>query len=335
MNSAFISLVVFVALCILGFLAFRKNKGWFWTIQKRRKKGDKIWIEDILKLLYHSTKNNQSVSLSNLSAALKLKESRAIELLNQMEVDGLVKATAASVEIKEKGVTYALKIIRVHRLWEKYLSERTGFDKLEWHEMAEVMEHKLSESEIEELAVSLGNPRFDPHGDPIPTDSGEIRLKESSPLSSLTVGEMGKIVHIEDEPKVIYRQIIDADIHVGSVFQLLEKTDSEIVFKSEGETHSFNSLVASNIAVSTLSEADKEDSSITRLSRLNPGEEASIIRISGECRGDLRRRLLDLGFVKGSKISISNTSPLGNPVSYQVRGTSIALRKKNCLTDSD
>ena len=64
-----------------------------------------------------------------------------------------------------------------------------------------------------------------------------------------------------------------------------------------------------------------------RLSSLTEGETATIVGISKESRGENRRRLLDLGFVRGSQISIDLMSPLNNPTAYLVKGTSIALRK--------
>lgn len=66
----------------------------------------------------------------------------------------------------------------------------------------------------------------------------------------------------------------------------------------------------------------------TRLSELTYGEEAEITGIDDGCKGEIRRRLLDLGFVRGTKISIQNISPLSNPVAYSLRNTLIALRNE-------
>lgn len=65
-----------------------------------------------------------------------------------------------------------------------------------------------------------------------------------------------------------------------------------------------------------------------KLSELKYGETASITRLSDQCRGEARRRLLDLGFVRGTIITVQNISPLGNPIAYSLRDTLIALRKE-------
>ena len=47
------------------------------------------------------------------------------------------------------------------------------------------------------------------------------------------------------------------------------------------------------------------------------------------CNGNIRRRLLDLGVVKGTKITPVFKSPFGDPTAFEIRKTLIALRKKD------
>lgn len=63
-----------------------------------------------------------------------------------------------------------------------------------------------------------------------------------------------------------------------------------------------------------------------KLSDLKYGETARISGISEQCQGEARRRLLDLGFVRETIVTVQNISPLGNPVAYSLRDTLIALR---------
>ena len=215
----------------------------------------------------------------------------------------------------------------MHRLWEKYLAEKTGIDKLEWHDRAEFMEHKLSLEETNSLASQLGNPVYDPHGDPIPTNSGKIAKVKGVALSSLAVNSIGKITHIEDEPDIIYKQIIAENIHIGSQIRVVENNTKRIVFYSEGEEFKLAPIVAANLTVAILDPTVLDKEITLRLSSLQENETAKIVGISKESRGESRRRLLDLGFVKGTQISIDLMSPLRNPTAYLVKGTSIALRK--------
>ncbi|GIN87145.1 iron transporter FeoA [Heyndrickxia sporothermodurans] len=47
-----------------------------------------------------------------------------------------------------------------------------------------------------------------------------------------------------------------------------------------------------------------------------------------QIEGVMRRRLLDLGFVRGAEILVLQKSPLGDPIAFRVRDTTIALRRE-------
>ena len=64
------------------------------------------------------------------------------------------------------------------------------------------------------------------------------------------------------------------------------------------------------------------------LSDLIPGQFAFISGIAEECVGIERRRLMDLGFVPGSKVEAAMTSPFNDPVAYRIKGSLIALRRQ-------
>lgn len=321
-----IALLLFAALVFLGFVFFRPVKGWYWLIKNNWRSNEKTIMEDILKQLYRLEDSGAETDIIALTNSLKIKDSLIIEAIHKMTVSELIHFEGDLVKLTKEGRQYALRIIRVHRLWEKYLAEKTGFDKTEWHDRAEEKEHQLSFEETNVLANELGNPMYDPHGDPIPNIQGIVKEIKGTSLSSLAVETIGRIVHIEDEPDVIYKQILAEKIHIGSLIRIEEKSSERIVFYSEGEEFVLAPIVAANITVAKLKkEVDEEDHSV-RLSSLQEDEQAKIVGISKECRGENRRRLLDLGFVKGAEIKIDMNSPLRNPVAYEVKGTSIALR---------
>ncbi|MDR3178829.1 MAG: ferrous iron transport protein A [Oscillospiraceae bacterium] len=63
------------------------------------------------------------------------------------------------------------------------------------------------------------------------------------------------------------------------------------------------------------------------LDNISVGKTVKIIKLLST--GIKRKRLLDLGFIKGTKVSVLNKSPFGNPVAYLLRGAVIALRKED------
>jgi DtxR family Mn-dependent transcriptional regulator len=322
--SPILSLVAFSALAFLIVIAWKIFKA-PWFIQNVLHSKKEL-IEDILKQLFHVSQSEHKASINALAGALSMPSSKVIKLIHEMIDQQLVNTSGDWIELTESGQIEALRIIRVHRLWEKYLSERTGFNQKEWHDIAERKEHKMNRSEEKALSLALGNPRYDPHGDPIPTPSGEIIIPDWSPLPALTIGSTGRIVHIEDEPEVVYQQIISRKLHIGSQIRVNVVNDESIVFESEGLVHELSMIVASNINVAELTAQDMYEKDAVRLSSLLTGEMGKIIAISSECRGANRRRLLDLGFVTGSEVEVAYENPLKEPKAYLIRNTLVALR---------
>ncbi len=328
MENPIAALLIFLGISLLAYLLYYPKKGWYWKMKESFKNDTKTLIEDILKKTYHAENSDTNLQINDVTASLNSEPKNIVKAITNMESSGLISTVKGSLKLKKKGREYALKIVRVHRLWEQYLSEKTGFNKKDWHKIAEKMEHKLNHSQANELAISLGNPRFDPHGDPIPTETGEITKIKGKSLATYPTETVGRIVHIEDEPDIIYQQILAEDLHIGSLVRIVETNKKRIVFYSEGEEYILAPIVAGNITINELKKEVYKKEESSRLSNLKIGERAKIVGISRECRGEIRRRLLDLGFVKNTKIYIDMESPMLNPRAYLIRNTSIAIRNE-------
>jgi len=330
MNPALLNLLIFGASVALIYLVYRSisaNPFWHSRIKQTR-----TLTEDMLKQLYHVEQSGQKATLDRLSGALQLSRKKSVRVIESMTSLNLIKITDNQIFLTKTGRDYAVRIVRIHRLWEKYLAERTGHKPKDWHQLAERKEHELNEEQTAALEASLGNPLYDPHGDPIPSQAGEvINPVDWIPLPSYPVDVPAKIAHIEDEPEVIYQQILDERLFIDSHIKVLKKDHDSVTFLSEGKAHKLSAIVAANIHCMALTTEEVFEESAIRLSALTYGEKAEVIGLSKECRGANRRRLLDLGIIPGTKIEVELKSPLADPVAYKVRNTSIALR--NTLAD--
>jgi len=214
-------------------------------------------------------------------------------------------------------------------LWEKHLADETGLKEKEWHPAAEVQEHILTPAQTNRLAAKMGNPQYDPHGDPIPTDTGELPPEKGKPLIDLSDRELAQIVHIEDEPETVYAQLVAEGLYPGMRVQLVDSTKERIRFIAGGEEKVLAPFFAANISVVPLIKTKQLKESYDTLSSLNSGEKGEVIEISRASRNIQRRRLMDLGVIPGTIISMIMKSPGGDPIAYQIRGATIALRKDN------
>ena len=232
------------------------------------------------------------------------------------------------MRLTDEGRRYALRIVRTHRLWERYLAEETGVTEAEWHSEAEYREHVLSPDEANLLAEQMGNPRYDPHGDPIPTSSGDIIPPKGQPLLELPVGELGMIVHVEDEPESVYAQLVAEGLRPRMQVRVTEVSPERICFWADGEEYVLAPVVAANISAVLLPKEQEMVGPFETLASLKLGEKGSVLNLSRACRGLERRRLMDLGIVPGTIVEAEMKSASGDPTAYRVRGSLVALRKE-------
>ena len=215
--------------------------------------------------------------------------------------------------------------------WRRYFADETGLAEEEWHREAELREHTTSTEQAENLASHMGYPSFDPHGDPIPTEMGELPPKKGQPLSGFNVGDYARIVHIEDEPETIYAQLVAEGLYPGMQLNIIEKDGSKISFSADGEEIVLAPVVANNISAVLLENEQIIEDNSDSLSDLKAGQYGEVTAISKACRGTQRRRLMDLGIIPGTVVSAEFSSAGSNPMAYNVRGSLIALRSDQAI----
>ena len=291
---------------------------------------DRVEVEDALKHLWDGEYRRQPSTLQSLAGALGLGGRRVAELVTRLERLGLVELDGTALRLSAAGRRDALRVVRIHRLWERYLADETGLGAEHWHARAERLEHRTSAARAEQLDARLGFPRFDPHGDPIPTAHGELPPHQGVPLTRLEPGEIGEIVHVEDEPEAVYAQLAAAGLAPGVRVRALESSPSRIRLAADAEEVVLAPIVAAHVTVAPLAGAEPaEPAAATRpLCALAPGESARVVGLAAACRGPQRRRLLDLGVVPGTLVAHELTGPSGDPVAYRIRGALIALRRE-------
>lgn len=310
-------------------LLFWPERGLFWRWQRSRQITARVLREDALKHIEHGERHKHAATISSVAGALQITENQAASLLADMQTHDLLRLAGDQIYLTPAGREYALHVIRAHRLWERYLAEKTGYTEAEWHDQAHWREHMLSPADLDELAAQLDHPTYDPHGDPIPTASGDWVLLESQPITSLAADEQARIVHLEDEPPAVYAQLVAEGLHPGLEVRMLAQSPQRVRFWAGGDEHLLAPIVAANISVVPLPQDEVlEEICCDSLSSLKTGEEAQVVQISQAVRGLERRRFMDLGILPGTSIKAELTSPGGDPTAYRVRGALIALRRE-------
>jgi DtxR family Mn-dependent transcriptional regulator len=147
------------------------------------------------------------------------------------------------------------------------------------------------------------------------------------PLPELRPGKHGTLVHVEDEPREIYAQLVAEELHPGMRVEMVESSPERVRFWAEGDEHVLAPVVAANLAFVPLPEDDEGRGPFESLASLEPGEAGRVMRIAASCRGLQRRRLMDLGLVPGTDVRAEMRSQGGDPTAYRIRGSLVALRQ--------
>ena len=229
--------------------AFWPRHGLLALLNKARLDTRRVLLEDALKFLFDCEYKQQACGVHSVAGNLNISSDQAAKLLDRLREMGLIAVQEETIRLTDTGRSYALRIIRVHRIWERYLADETGIGQMEWHGEADRREHLMRPEAADTLAAQMGNPVYDPHGDPIPSAQGEMPAHKGQSLSTLQEGQIARIIHIEDEPHSIYEQRAALGLYPGMQVYVLDVTDGTITFAADGEECLLTALFASSITV--------------------------------------------------------------------------------------
>ena len=285
-------------------------------------------FEDALKHMLAWERRGKVATPESISGALSWSPRKVFSLVTRMETQGLLTSGSEGLSLTSDGERLALQVVRAHRLLERYLADEAGLPMSRLHQAAERGEHDLTPEGADRLDAHMGHPQRDPHGDPIPTSEGDLPHLEATTLTEWPEDRPARIVHIEDEPAVIFEQILAAGLRPGMTLWIVERKPERLIVSAEDTEHRLALAVAANIQVAEVGPEALRDSAAVRLSALPFGVPAEVLELDEECRGFSRRRLMDLGMTAGATIEPALENTFGDPRAYRLRGTTIALRRQ-------
>jgi DtxR family Mn-dependent transcriptional regulator len=291
----------------------------------RRLRRTRTRAEDALKHLFDQEYRGRLASFASLKGALRLDDRTLMRLLDEMQRQSLVRAIGQEFKLTETGERVARQIVRAHRLLERFFADEARLPLGAIHAAAERGEHSLSPAQVDALSASLGHPRLDPHGDPIPGRDGSLAPPADTPLTGFPIGQFGRITHLEDEPPLAYAQILAEGLRIGQVVRVAEAGPDRIVLVDGDREFRLAPAVAANVFVAHAPAAVA--SGLQPLSEVPTGAAVEVVALDAACQGFNRRRLMDMGFTPGARLEPVLSTFAGDPRGYRVRGTLVALRQ--------
>jgi DtxR family Mn-dependent transcriptional regulator len=175
--------------------------------------------ENYIKSIYHLQQHDDNVTTNELADRLRTKPASVTDMLKKLEAKRLLTYQKYyGCRLTNKGRKLALAIIRRHRLWEYFLSEKLGFGWDEVHEIAEQLEHVQSAVLTEKLDAFLGYPQFDPHGDPIPDGEGRMAAPAHIPLPEWPLATAGIISAVAGQQEGLLEILDRKQLGIGTAF---------------------------------------------------------------------------------------------------------------------
>lgn len=210
--------------------------------------------EDYLKAIYHLEMDYDSISTNSVADYLNMKPSSITDMLKKLADKKYINYQKyKGSSLTRKGKLIALSIIRKHRLWETFLVEKLGFGWDQVHLIAEQLEHIKSEELIENLDDFLGNPKYDPHGDPIPNKEGKIEKMNQKLLVELKIQQKGIITGVKKGTASLLSYLDKEKIKLGDSIKVLEvlEFDGTFIVEINNRKLTFSEKICQNLLLET------------------------------------------------------------------------------------
>ena len=182
-------------------------------------------VEDYAKAIFSlESRSEEPVSTNALAERLGITPGSVSAMLKRLGELGLITHVPyRGVSLTGDGRRIALEVVRHHRLLESFLADALGMSWDRVHAEAEVLEHVLSEDLEELIAVKLGHPTVDPHGDPIPSADLELQEPSTDRMESLQPGDEGLFVRVSDSDPEMLRYLAERGISPGERFAVRDR----------------------------------------------------------------------------------------------------------------
>lgn len=209
--------------------------------------------ENYLKaILSISLNEDGKVSTNAIANEIGTSAASVSDMLKKLHDKKLIKYEKyKGLEISGLGKEKAINILRKHRLWETFLVNNLGFNWGEVHDVAEQLEHIKSTELIDRLDTFLEYPKFDPHGEPIPSKEGDIPSTNTTPLNELEINTKGKVMGVTLDDKAFLDYLTKLNISIGTYIEIIEKIsfDKSISIKIKNISRHISNDVAKHLLV--------------------------------------------------------------------------------------
>ena len=154
-------------------------------------------FEEYCECIFELDEDDVDVIQARIADRLNISRPAVSEMIKRLEVEGLVASERNKIRLTPTGRELAERIVRRHRLAERFLTDILGLSWADAHREAGRWEHVMSDDVERAMDRVLGGPTTCPHGNPIP--GSDYEAPDATPLVEVEVGVAFTVSRIPEE----------------------------------------------------------------------------------------------------------------------------------------
>ncbi|MEY4223229.1 MAG: hypothetical protein RIS33_163 [Actinomycetota bacterium] len=208
-------------------------------------------FEEYCECIFELGEDDFDVIRARIAERIGVSRASVSQMIEKMRKAGLVTADGQVISLTASGLELAQKVVRRHRLAERFLTDVLGLSWAEAHQEAGKWEHVMSDSVETAMNRLLGSPTTCPHGNPIPGSS--YILPDLLPLGSLAAGSSFTVARIPEELEFtpgLLDFLQSSSMLPGRSGQIERiNTDGSVAVEIEGRSIAVDSFASARILV--------------------------------------------------------------------------------------
>jgi DtxR family Mn-dependent transcriptional regulator len=189
---------------------------------------------------------------ARVAEMLGVSRASAGEMLKRLEAEGLVeRGEQLEAILTPEGAERAKRVVRKHRIIERFLTDFMGYTAAESHVHADELGDTFTDEMIERINDRLGGPDRCPHGWPVDTEFEQEENAELVALGELAVGSDGRIVRLAEHDGELLHWFYDEGLVPGSRVEVLSSQPAagQLTIAVDGEERAITERAADGIYV--------------------------------------------------------------------------------------
>jgi DtxR family Mn-dependent transcriptional regulator len=202
--------------------------------------------EEYLERIYWLEEAELPITAANIARAMQVSPPTVHEMVGRLVSDGFITRNAdKSLVFTGDGRERASRIVRRHRLVERFLTDVLGVPWDEVHEEAERLEHAMSPTLEQRMLAAIGDATTCPHGHPFVEGVRE----RGAPLADVEEGAKVVVLRLENEAEDLLHYLMDVGVHPGLEGTLASSNEDDVTIEADGSEYTITRSVAETVAV--------------------------------------------------------------------------------------